>query len=67
MITMRQAQSSYLESFAQFENGAAGNGPEWLRSVRRSGIARFTELGFPTLHDEDWRFTNVASIAQIFF
>ena len=67
MITMRQAQSSYLESFAQFENGAAGNGPEWLRSVRRSGIARFTELGFPTLHDEDWRFTNVAPIAQTSF
>lgn len=67
MITVRQAQGGHLESFAQFENGAAGNSPEWLRSVRRNGIARFTELGFPTLHDEDWRFTNVAPIAQTSF
>jgi len=67
VITMSQEQGGYLESFAQFENGAAGNGPGWLRSVRQGGIARFAELGFPTLHDEDWRFTNVAPIAQTSF
>jgi Fe-S cluster assembly protein SufD len=26
-------------------------------------MARFMELGFPTIADEDWRYTNVASIA----
>src|SRR5208283_230260 len=30
-------------------------------------MARFTELGFPTLHDEDWRFTNVAPLAKLPF
>ena len=30
----------------------------------RRGFARFCEAGFPTTHDEDWRFTNVSAIAR---
>lgn len=62
-----QAQDSYLGSFARFEEGAASSGQEWLRSIRRSAMARFSELGFPTTHEEDWRFTNVAPIAETSF
>lgn len=41
--------------------------PDWLMQVRRSGLARFSENGFPTLHDEDWRFTNVSAIRELPF
>ena len=41
--------------------------PPWLLSARKVGLARFAELGLPTLHDEDWRFTNVAPIAKMVF
>ena len=41
--------------------------PEWLRPLREAGFARFAELGFPTTHDEEWRFTNVARIARATF
>jgi Fe-S cluster assembly protein SufD len=34
---------------------------------RRGGMARFAELGFPTLQHEDWRFTNVAPIVKLPF
>ena len=37
---------------------------EWLRKVRAAGFARFSEQGFPTTHDEEWRFTNVAPIVR---
>lgn len=67
MSAVTQAQDTYLESFARFEEGAAGSGQEWLRSIRRSAMARFSELGFPTTHEEDWRFTNVAPIAETSF
>ena len=30
----------------------------------RPRLQRFAELGFPTTHDEEWRFTNVAPIAR---
>src|SRR5208337_2871312 len=39
--------------------------PSWLSPLRRAGIARFAELGLPTLQDEDWRFTNLAPLANL--
>lgn len=41
--------------------------PAWIAPVRNAGMTRFTELGFPTLNDEDWRFTNVSPIARLPF
>jgi Fe-S cluster assembly protein SufD len=39
----------------------------WLKELRNRALARFRELGFPTTHDEEWRFTNVAPIARTNF
>ena len=64
MITATQQLESYLESFSEFEKLAAGHDLPWLRKLRRDTFARFCEVGFPTTHDEDWRFTNVSGIAQ---
>src|SRR5512141_1230950 len=38
--------------------------PGWLGALRRDALGRFAELGFPTTEHEDWRFTNVGSIAR---
>jgi Fe-S cluster assembly protein SufD len=38
-------------------------GPRWLQDLRERAAASFTALGFPTVRDEEWRFTNVAPIA----
>jgi Fe-S cluster assembly protein SufD len=58
---------SYLESFTHFEKSAVGHDLGWLRTLRQDGFARFTELGFPTVHDEDWRFTNPTPISRTSF
>jgi Fe-S cluster assembly protein SufD len=55
---------SYLESFSEFEKLAAGHDLPWLHRLRLDAFARFCEVGFPTTHDEDWRFTSVSVIAQ---
>ena len=53
---------------AAFDRASAGSvEPAWLATGRKAAIANFTELGFPTLNDEDWRFTNVAPIAALPF
>ena len=39
----------------------------WLQTLRDAAFARFAKLGFPTTHDEEWRFTNVAPIARTTF
>ena len=36
----------------------------WVQALREAAFQRFAELGFPTTHDEEWRFTNVAPIAR---
>jgi len=65
-ITTPELQG-YLESFARFEKSAVGRDLAWLRKLRQAGFARFCELGFPTTHDEDWRFTNVTPISRTAF
>jgi Fe-S cluster assembly protein SufD len=54
-----------VDKFSQFES--ASSQPKWLAPVRKAGIASFADQGFPTLHDEDWRFTNLAPLAQLPF
>jgi Fe-S cluster assembly protein SufD len=54
----------YQEAFVQFEARAVGHDLQWLHDLRRSGFVRFYADGFPTTHDEDWRFTNVSAISQ---
>src|ERR1700761_5365669 len=55
----------YLKNFERFEKQT--NQPAWLFPLRKAGISSFAEQGFPTLKDEDWRFTNVAPIAKLPF
>jgi Fe-S cluster assembly protein SufD len=63
VITATQAPEKYLEIFDQF-SGRTASQPRWLQSLRQDAFARFSETGFPTTHDEDWRFTNVAAVAS---
>jgi len=42
-------------------------GPRWLQDLRDRGAARFSALGFPTVRDEEWRFTNISPIANAEF
>jgi Fe-S cluster assembly protein SufD len=67
VITLTQQLQGYLESFSEFEKLATGHDVAWLRRLRQDAFARFCEVGFPTTHDEDWRFTNVSAIAQTSF
>ncbi|OFW20520.1 MAG: Fe-S cluster assembly protein SufD [Acidobacteria bacterium RIFCSPLOWO2_12_FULL_66_21] len=36
--------------------------PRWLQDLRDRAASRFGALGFPTVRDEDWRFTNISPI-----
>ncbi|MFB3915910.1 MAG: Fe-S cluster assembly protein SufD [Terriglobales bacterium] len=62
MSTLTEQRAKYLESFDDLLKRSAG--PGWLRSLREEAYAQFSQLGFPTLRTEDWRFTSVAAIAE---
>ena len=51
-----------VEAFAAMEqNGAA------LMPLRKAGLARFAESGYPSIRDEDWRFTNLRPLTELPF
>jgi Fe-S cluster assembly protein SufD len=55
---------NYLEAYNYVTAQAAEHEPVWLRQLREDAWTRFTAKGFPTTHDEDWRFTNLAAAAK---
>jgi Fe-S cluster assembly protein SufD len=67
MIDVMAERDLYLSTFAQFEKAPSGNAPPWVHHLRKEAIERFAELGFPTLHDEEWRFTPVTPLARVPF
>ena len=60
MTAVAEQTGAWLENFTKQQPAAP-----WLQQLRETAFQRFTELGFPTTHDEDWRFTNVAPIAHM--
>jgi Fe-S cluster assembly protein SufD len=65
--TAIQEVQNYLDIFPAFAKSVPGHDLVWLRKLREDAFARFCETGFPTTHDEDWRFTNVSAIARTQF
>jgi Fe-S cluster assembly protein SufD len=50
---------------ADFKKSLAGSGqPIWLKTIRKHAFRAFTENGFPTPRNEEWKYTNVAPIAK---
>ena len=43
---------------------ASSNQPEWLKNLRERAFRFFTENGFPTPQNEDWKYTNVSSVVD---
>ncbi len=55
----------YWDKFARLQKVL--HDPDWVAAARKAAMSRFTELGFPTLQDEDWRFTNLAPLVKLPF
>lgn len=50
-----------------FQGKRSPREPAWLSDVRRAGLDRFADLGFPKARDEAWKYTNVAPIVRVPF
>jgi Fe-S cluster assembly protein SufD len=54
----------YRTTFESLETNRPLGEPAWLRTLRRDGLKRFEERGFPTTRDEDWKYTSVTALAR---
>jgi Fe-S cluster assembly protein SufD len=54
------------ESVAFYQNQALGvvSSNPWLLDLQQQALKQFNQLGFPTRHDEDWKYTSVESFLQ---
>ncbi|HEY6274424.1 MAG TPA: Fe-S cluster assembly protein SufD [Terriglobales bacterium] len=57
------APAGYRSEFHDFSQRLSQQA-SWLIALRREGYEEFADAGFPTTHDEDWRFTNVSGISK---
>ena len=61
MSALLAEQNIYATQFSEIVDRLPGRGLDWLDRLRKNGIERFVQLGFPTTRLEDWKYTNVAA------
>jgi Fe-S cluster assembly protein SufD len=60
----REAKVRYLMAFDAGRSRRESE-PEWLQARRASAIALFERNGFPTVRDEDWKYTDITPAANL--
>jgi Fe-S cluster assembly protein SufD len=64
-ISAKEAEQNYLATFAVRRSELGGS--RELKGIRDAAIARFGLLGFPTTHNEEWKYTNLAPFLRTGF
>ncbi len=62
-LTSVSKSTDYQAAFQSFLRKNEAKDPVWIKTLRKNAFAHFNELGFPTLENEEWRYTNTALIA----
>ena len=58
----------YQTAFRSLQANSSNAGlPSWLQRLRERAMDHFEALGFPGVDDEEWKYTNVTSIARTDF
>lgn len=66
MVTELQKENLYQDAFQALQK-TRGAENSWLDRLRQNAMERFVELGFPSVKEEEWKYTNVAAIARANF
>jgi len=64
---MAPEKAHYVADFELFNKNGASAAPVWVRNLRQKAFARFAEMNFPTMRDEEWKYTSVAPIVKLPF
>ncbi|HKR60374.1 MAG TPA: hypothetical protein VJS64_11625, partial [Pyrinomonadaceae bacterium] len=58
-------ESSFWEAIYSQQTEIAA--PGWAKRLRETAFDRFKEVGFPSVKDEEWKYTNVAPLTKLDF
>ena len=56
--------NSFQQAFRELQDREPTTHASWINRLRENAMARFEEVGFPTIKDEEWKYTNVAPIIK---
>jgi Fe-S cluster assembly protein SufD len=59
--------SRYTAEYQSIAPALPGQSLAWLQQLRSEALASFSVHGFPSLREEDWRYTNVSAIEKKLF
>src|SRR5215217_968583 len=63
MVTeLVKSENTYQTAFRSVRESSPA--VAWLELVRNSAMDRFEQLGFPSVTQEDWKYTNLATLAK---
>ncbi len=62
-----QSTNPNAVAFPEFAARLPGQDNLWLQAFRNRAAQSFNETGFPTLRDEDWRYTNLSALNKTLF
>jgi Fe-S cluster assembly protein SufD len=54
----------YVTQYGEVQALLPGNSLAWLNDARRRALSAFSESGFPSPREEEWRYTNVSPIER---
>src|SRR6266550_2465374 len=63
MATELKAKENLYQEGFQARQESRGPESSWLDRLRQNAMERFAEVGFPSVKEEEWKYTNVAAIA----
>ena len=53
------SSEAFASDFERVRSRLAGDGSAWLSTLRKDAMTAFASAGFPSVRDEDWKYTNV--------
>jgi Fe-S cluster assembly protein SufD len=63
-VEVNENIDSYVKGFNALIGNAVCDKIDWIRETKTRAINCFSDIGFPTLRHEDWRFTNLLPLVK---
>ncbi|MFN2377183.1 MAG: Fe-S cluster assembly protein SufD [Candidatus Binatia bacterium] len=59
MAASGNSRESFTSDFERLRPGLPGSDSAWLGALRDEAMTAFADVGFPSVRDEDWKYTSV--------
>jgi len=65
MLHVAREKENYFSADQLFATSREDKGPQWLIQLREKAGEHYSQTDFPSTHDEEWKYTNVAPILKV--